>query len=328
MSTTYEHAHSSRSPVMGYDVRKEIQRRLQHHVVSSTEEVLLWTHRLDPRDHKSWYSTAFQGWLQDHRLRSECDIHESQLAPLAIRGAASAEGACSVSWHFAWTRAFRAATQVSERVALETAIHEIVTAEEDWAQRMALPLLGLAWACVETAVKGGDDMQLHVAQLAVRLYGAFAKESPVYALVFGELLKRCAWEEFEAWWATGGQWSLSSSTYARNREALNLANSSVKFIGELYRVAMCPPSFPRNALSLLCPSRSLWVAIEQLRAVGSLFSYMDPSRLAVGVPSGAGRAKRMTKLKRLSSLTTWIAWSAPGSIRRCRSPKSRVQASQ
>ncbi|KAI0718181.1 hypothetical protein C8T65DRAFT_725870 [Cerioporus squamosus] len=285
MSTTYEQAQISGSAVDGSDVRRELRLRLQHHRVSEAEQVLLWTLHLDARDEKTWESTAFQLWFKDHRPTAERDVHESQLAPLAIRGAARpGEGARGVPWQFAWTRAFRTVTQVFERVASEAAMHEIVTSEDDWAHRMGLPLLGLVWACVETAITGGEGGQAHIARLTVRLFDEFAKESPVLALVFGELLKRCVWEEFEAWWKLGGEWSLSSPAYRRNSQAMTLATSSIKFIGELYRLSMLPPDFIRHVVNLLCCGR--WIALEQLRAVALLFTYMnaslrdsDPARL-------------------------------------------------
>ena len=62
------------------------------------------------------------------------------------------------------------------------------------------PLLGLAWACVEAAVERGDDWQRQMARLVKELVDAFEQKNWVLASAFREMLKRCVWEESEAWW--------------------------------------------------------------------------------------------------------------------------------
>ncbi|RPD74024.1 hypothetical protein L226DRAFT_571903 [Lentinus tigrinus ALCF2SS1-7] len=195
------------------------------------------------------------------------------MAPSAIRALASDPMARSIPWQCRWTTDLRTCTVVTDYAVLDSIPKTIVKSEGDWTHRDGLPLRGLVWACVEAAIEGDDRAQPHMAWLTARLFEEFARNNPVLAIVFGELLKRCIWEEFEAWWKPGLPSCLSSFAYKGNKAALNLALAGVRFIGELYRLHMLPPSFLLHVLVIIHEGR--WLSIEQLRAGRLLASYLD-----------------------------------------------------
>ena len=160
-----------------------------------------------------WESEAVQQWLRRHQhptparngaVEGPIVLHQSKFAPSAIRALASANpNAHSVPWRFRWTHAFRAFlgyTLASDPASMASAPTTIVNAEEDWTYMAGSPLLGLAWACVEAAVERGDDWQRQMARLVKELVDAFEQKNWVLASAFREMLKRCVWEESEAWW--------------------------------------------------------------------------------------------------------------------------------
>ncbi|TFK93290.1 hypothetical protein K466DRAFT_658637 [Polyporus arcularius HHB13444] len=259
-------------------------------VWSRQEVVMLSVHGLaqfDLLDDVTWETAAFDLWLIDRTQNpvTTTDAHRNKLAPLAIRalGPATQQG---MPWQFGWTSLFRAYTIITDRAVQLSTMEAIVDVEADWVQDGGLALLGLAWMCVERVVEGDEVVRESVARLATNLFKIFATRRMLYANVFGELLKRCIWGEFEAWW--GQDAGLSSGLFKGNPAALSAAYGIVQFIGDLYQRCMLPASFVQRALRTLVGAggSGSMVAIEQLRALRLLLSYVRDSRLRRVDPDG------------------------------------------
>lgn len=191
---------SSYSP----DVLGSIPPPSQHFVLTREEVMMLSAHGLahfDLLDDRVWETSAFELWLQYRTPLSSImtDGHRNKLAPLAVRALrpATQQG---MPWQFEWTSLFRAYTIITDRAVQRETMYAIVYVEEDWVRDGGLALLGLAWMCVERVVEGDEVVRESVGRLAMGLFKIFASRRVVYANVFMELLKRCIWEEFEAWW--------------------------------------------------------------------------------------------------------------------------------
>ncbi|RPD74025.1 hypothetical protein L226DRAFT_535915 [Lentinus tigrinus ALCF2SS1-7] len=256
------------------------------------EEAMLSAHGLaclDLLDDRVWETAAFDLWLERRvpRLSNAMNVHANKLAPLAVR-ALKPVAQQGMPWQFKWTSLFRAYTIITDRAVQLSTLETIVDDEVDWMRDEGLALLGLAWMCVERVVEGDKVVRESVARLATNLYKIFALRRVLHANVFRELLKRCIWEEFEAWW--GQMLGLSSVIYRENFSALSAAYGIVQFIGDLYQRYMLSPSFVQRVLKTLvgvgvCPM----VAIEQLRAVRLLLSYIRDSRLKEVDPDGMNK---------------------------------------
>lgn len=183
--------------------------------------IMLEVHGLDQfdlYDEKTWDSIAFEAWLTEWTHNATLEyayksksllpaaytedwLHLNKFAPLARRLRATSTG---LPWQFKWTSLFRSIVRPSDRAFQESSAHSIVTEEDDWASNGGLPLLALAWMCVECMVEETNDEDLcgNVARMAKILFSCFEIDCdrPLHAKVFREFLKRCVWEEFAAWW--------------------------------------------------------------------------------------------------------------------------------
>lgn len=174
--------------------------------------------QFDLYDEKTWDSIAFEAWLTEWTHNATLEyayksksllpaaytedwLHLNKFAPLARRLGATSTG---LPWRFTWTSLFRPVVRPTDRAFQESSAHSIVTEEDDWASNGGLPLLALAWTCVECMVEQTNDEDLcgNVARFAKILFSCFEtdRDRPLHAKVFREFLKRCVWEEFAAWW--------------------------------------------------------------------------------------------------------------------------------
>ncbi|KAI0718180.1 hypothetical protein C8T65DRAFT_639265 [Cerioporus squamosus] len=259
-------------------------------VWSREEVVMLSAHglaQLDLLDDVTWETAAFNLWLTTRTPNpvTQTDAHRNKLAPLAVRALrpATQQG---MPWQFGWTSLFRAYSIITDRAVQLSTMEAIVDIEADWVCDEGLALVGLAWMCVERVVEGDEVVRESVARLATNLFKIFATRRVLYANVFGELLKRCIWEEFEAWWGQGA--GLSSALFKENVSAMSAAYGIVQFIGDLYQRCMLSPSFVQRIIKTLVGAgeSNPMVAIEQLRAVRLLLSYVRDSRLKSVDPRG------------------------------------------
>ncbi|KAI0754576.1 hypothetical protein C8Q80DRAFT_375827 [Daedaleopsis nitida] len=123
--------------------------------------------------------------------------------------------------------------------------------------------------CVEAAMELGEERCGSVSTLVIWLLVGLVQRKLLHARVFVELLKRCLWEEFEAWWQPGKLCGLSHPQHKGNKCAHAASRAVIAFIGDLFNRRLVPEDFVHRVLKLLIMPMS---TIEQLSAVYLLLS--------------------------------------------------------
>ena len=199
--------HVPRPPKPTFGARRHTQQQQQGNPeLRAVDVAMLRAHGLEHwafADEHVWRTAPFNAWLAlrllDTRDVSECGMHQSKFVPLAKRGMTDAVWQ-GMPWKFAWTGLFRKVCTMGDTWWRLKEAQKIVWEVEDWAVDAGRPLLALAWICVECVVMQQEGVVYNVAPIVEVLHSTLEERSELHAKVFAELLKRCVWEEFEAWW--------------------------------------------------------------------------------------------------------------------------------
>ncbi|EJF60971.1 hypothetical protein DICSQDRAFT_136930 [Dichomitus squalens LYAD-421 SS1] len=189
----------------------------------------------------------------------------------ALVGRAQAPWAdAGVRMNHGWERMFRAASVTNDAQVRKKFADDIVNTGK-WEEGTS-EVLALAGMLVERAAEGDAQGFVSVAPFARNLHESFKRKNGAVAAEFHGQLRRCIWEEFEAWWQPGKPTALSSFKYKGKPQALTASLAVATLIGDLFTVNLVPPETVILCLQVLIGNM---FAVEQARAVRAMLSRVD-----------------------------------------------------
>ena len=169
---------------------------------SSGSDASLSDGRPTPSPSKSWVQARAEQGRATHIARVEAATARpnpyaaSSPAPLARPPWAGV--GLGVRLHHGWERAFRNASVTADPQVRRVHAQTIVDMGR-WSDETG-EVRALAGLFVERALEGYVKGFMSVAPFARELQEVFRRRHEMLAVSFGEHLKQCVWEEFEAWW--------------------------------------------------------------------------------------------------------------------------------
>ncbi|OJT02213.1 hypothetical protein TRAPUB_7328 [Trametes pubescens] len=194
-----------------------------------------------------------------------------EFVPLAARlqGPPPGPGAMVLRVQHPWMASFRRGSVTHDPQVRAQYARDIVRAGR-WDTDVMQDLAG---KFAERVVESNGEHLNIVALLARDIDGQFKElGQEVCARAFRDIMSRCLWVEFDAFWNPHNPNSLLRTARRTDRPTLSPALSLVSFIGELYAVQFVNSAFVRHCLNGLVADM---LVIEQLRAARVLMTRLD-----------------------------------------------------
>ncbi|PIL35157.1 hypothetical protein GSI_02946 [Ganoderma sinense ZZ0214-1] len=175
-----------------------------------------------------------------------------------------------VRMHHGWERPFRNGSVTTDVQVRRVHARTIVDMGQ-WRDETG-EVRALAGLFVERALEGYVKGFMSVAPFARELQDVFRQRHEMLAASFGEQLKQCVWEEFEAWWRPGKPTALISPTCQGRGQALAAGLGIAAFVGDLFNNNMLDAGCITECLQVLVGNM---VVTEQIRAVDTILKHCD-----------------------------------------------------
>ncbi|KAI1781871.1 hypothetical protein LXA43DRAFT_1155285 [Ganoderma leucocontextum] len=246
---------------------------------SSSSNASLSDERPTPSPSTSWVQARAEQGRAEHIARVEVATARpnpyATPSPGPLARSPWAGVGLGVRVHHGWESAFRNASVTHDAQVRRVHAQTIVDMGQ-WRDETG-ELRALAGLFVERALEGYVKGFMSVAPFARELHEVFRRRHEMLAMGFGEQLKQCVWEEFEAWWRPGKPTALTSRACQGRGQALAAGLGIAAFIGDLSSNNMFSAGSITECLQVLVGNM---VATEQMRAVDTMLKHCD-ARLRV-----------------------------------------------